>query len=70
VRRPAPFALALLAGGWALTPVAREPFPVAVVAARNALLLAALVLVVRALQPRRQQQLFDRGRPALDVRLD
>jgi Glycosyltransferase family 87 len=50
--------------------VAREPFPVAVVAARNALLLAALVLVVRALQPRRQEQLLDRGRPALAVRLD
>jgi uncharacterized membrane protein len=50
--------------------VAREPFPVAVVAARNASLLAALVLVVRALQPRRQEQLLDRGRPALAVRLD
>jgi hypothetical protein len=50
--------------------VAREPFPIAVVAARNALLLAALVLVVRALQPRRQEHLLDRGRPALAVRLD
>jgi hypothetical protein len=50
--------------------VAREPFPVAVVAARNALLLAALVLVVRALQPRRQEQLLDGRRPALAVRLD
>jgi glycosyl transferase family 87 len=50
--------------------VAREPFPVAVVTARNAVLLAALVLVVRALQPRRQEELLDRGRPALAVRLD
>jgi hypothetical protein len=50
--------------------VAREPFPVAVVAARNAVLLAALVLAARALQPRRQEQLLDRGRPALAVRLD
>jgi hypothetical protein len=50
--------------------VAREPLPIAVVAVRNALLLAALVLVVRALQPRRQEHLLDRGRPALAVRLD
>jgi hypothetical protein len=50
--------------------VAREPFPVAVVVARNAVLLAALILAVRALQPRRQEQLLDRGRPALAVRLD
>jgi hypothetical protein len=50
--------------------VAREPFPVAVVTARNAVLLAALMLVVRALQPRRQEELLDRGRPALAVRLD
>jgi Glycosyltransferase family 87 len=50
--------------------VAREPFPVAVVATRNALLLAALVLAVRALQPGRQEQLLDSGRPALAVRLD
>jgi uncharacterized membrane protein len=47
--------------------VAREPLPVAVVAARNAMLIAGLVL---ALQPRRQEQLLDRGRPALAVRLD
>ena len=50
--------------------VAREPFPVAVVAARNAMLVAALLLAIRALQPRRQEQLLDRGRPALAVRLD
>jgi len=50
--------------------VAREPFPLAVVAARNALLLAALALAVSALQPRRQKQLLDRRRPAFAVRLD
>jgi uncharacterized membrane protein len=50
--------------------VAREPFPVAVVVGRNAVLLVALTLAVRALQPRRQEQLIDRGRPALVVRLD
>jgi Glycosyltransferase family 87 len=50
--------------------VAREPFPIAVVTARNAVLLATLFLAVRALQPRREEQLLDRGRPALAVRLD
>jgi hypothetical protein len=50
--------------------VAREPFPLAVVAVRNAVLLAALLLAVRALERRRQQQLLDPGRPALAVRLD
>jgi Glycosyltransferase family 87 len=43
--------------------VAREPFPLVLVAARNAALLAALALALRALMPsplRRQQQLLDR----------
>jgi hypothetical protein len=50
--------------------VAREPLAVALVAARNLALLAVLVLSVRALQLRRHEQLLDRGRPALAVRLD
>jgi Glycosyltransferase family 87 len=50
--------------------VAREPLPLALVALRNAVLLAALVLTVRVLQPRAQEQLLDRGRPAVAVRLD
>jgi hypothetical protein len=50
--------------------VAREPLAIALVAARNLALLAVLVLSVRALQLRRQQELLDRGRPALAVRLD
>jgi hypothetical protein len=50
--------------------VAREPLALALVALRNAALLTALVLAVRELQPRRQEQLFDRGRAPLAVRLD
>jgi hypothetical protein len=50
--------------------VAREPLALALVAARNAALLAALVLALRALQPRRQEQLLDRGGAALAVRVD
>jgi hypothetical protein len=50
--------------------VAREPLAIALVAARNLALLAVLVLSVRALQLRRQQELLDRGRPTLAVRLD
>jgi hypothetical protein len=50
--------------------VAREPLAVALVAVRNAALLAVLVLAVRELQPRGQEQLFDRGRTPLAVRLD
>jgi uncharacterized membrane protein len=50
--------------------VAREPLAVAVVVARNLALLAALVLAVRELQPRRHQQLVDARRAALAVRLD
>jgi hypothetical protein len=50
--------------------VAREPLAIGLVAARNLALLAVLVLSVRELQLRRQEQLLDRGRPALAVRLD
>jgi hypothetical protein len=50
--------------------VAREPLALALVAVRNAALLAAVVFAVRELQPRRQEQLFDRGRTPLAVRLD
>ena len=50
--------------------VAREPLAIALVVARNLALLAVLVLSVRALQLRRHEQLLDRGRPALAVRLD
>jgi hypothetical protein len=50
--------------------VAREPLAVALVAVRNIVLLAALVLAVRELQPRRQEQLFDRGRAPVAVGLD
>jgi hypothetical protein len=50
--------------------VAREPLPLALVAFRNAALLAAVVLAVRELQPRGQEQLFDRGRTPLAIRLD
>jgi hypothetical protein len=50
--------------------VTREPLAVALVAVRNLALAAVIVLAVRELQPRRQQQLLDGGRPALAVRLD
>jgi Glycosyltransferase family 87 len=50
--------------------VDREPFPIAVIAARNLLLLAVLVLALRALRPSRQQQLLDRERPPARVALD
>jgi hypothetical protein len=50
--------------------VGREPLALALVAVRNAALLAAVVLAARELQPRRQEQLFDRGRAPLAVRLD
>jgi hypothetical protein len=50
--------------------VAREPAALALVAARNLALLAVLVLSVRALQPRGQEQLLDRGRAALAVNAD
>jgi hypothetical protein len=50
--------------------VDRQPFPLALVTLRNAALLAVLVLAFRELQPRAQEQLLDRGRTALAVRLD
>jgi hypothetical protein len=50
--------------------VAREPLALVLVAARNAALLAVLVLALRELQPRRQEQLLDRRRAALAVRVD
>ncbi len=50
--------------------VAREPLALVLVAVRNATLLAVLVLAVRALEPRRQEQLLDRRRAALAVRVD
>jgi hypothetical protein len=50
--------------------VDREPFPVAVVAVRNLLLLAVLVLALRALGAARQQQLLERDRPSVPVALD
>jgi hypothetical protein len=50
--------------------VDREPFPIAVVAARNLVLLAVLVLALRALRSARQQQLLDPQRPPAGVALD
>jgi hypothetical protein len=50
--------------------VAREPAAVALVTARNLALLAVLILSVRALQPRWEEQLLDRGRAALAVHVD
>ncbi len=49
--------------------VEREPLALALVAARNVVLLVALVLAVRELQPRGQEQLFDRPRAPVAVRL-
>jgi hypothetical protein len=50
--------------------VAREPPAIALVALRNLALLAVLALSLRELQPRRQDQLLDAGRPAVVARLD
>jgi Glycosyltransferase family 87 len=50
--------------------VAREPLAIALVALRNLTLLAVLGLSLRELQPRRQDQLLDAGRPAVLARLD
>jgi Glycosyltransferase family 87 len=50
--------------------VDREPFPVAVIAARNVVLLAVLFLALRGLRSARQQQLLDRDRAAARVALD
>jgi glycosyl transferase family 87 len=50
--------------------VARDPLALALVALRNAALITALVLAVRELEPRGQEQLFDRRRTSLAVRVD
>jgi hypothetical protein len=50
--------------------VAREPWALALVAVRDVVLLAALVLAVRELQPRGQEQLFDGRGPTVAVRVD
>jgi uncharacterized membrane protein len=50
--------------------VGREPFPVAVVALRNLVLLAVLFLALRALRAARHQDLLERDRPPLGVPLD
>jgi hypothetical protein len=50
--------------------VAREPAALGLVAVRNAVLLAALVLSLRELRARGQEQLLDRRRAPLAVRLD
>ena len=50
--------------------VDREPFPVAVIAVRNLVLLAILVLALRALGSARQQQLLDRPGAPVRVALD
>jgi MFS family permease len=50
--------------------VDREPFPVALVAVRNLVLLVVLFLALRALGSARQQQLLDRERSAVPVALD
>jgi hypothetical protein len=50
--------------------VAREPLALVLVALRNAALLAVLVLALRELLPRGQEQLLDRRRAALTVRVD
>jgi uncharacterized membrane protein len=50
--------------------VAREPLAIGLVALRNLALAAVVGLAVRELQPRRQQDLLDRRRPAVAVGLD
>jgi Glycosyltransferase family 87 len=50
--------------------VDREPFPVAVIALRNLVLIAVLVLALRALRSALHQQLLERGRPPARVALD
>jgi Glycosyltransferase family 87 len=50
--------------------VDREPFPVAVVALRNLVLIAVLVLALGALRSALHQQLLERGRPPARVALD
>ena len=50
--------------------VQREPIPVAVIALRNLVLIAVLVLALRALRSTLDQQLLDGGRPPARVALD
>jgi hypothetical protein len=50
--------------------VAREPFPVAVIALRNLVLIAVLVLALRALRATREQDLLEGDRPPARVSLD
>jgi Glycosyltransferase family 87 len=50
--------------------VDREPFPIAVVALRNLVLLAVLLLALRALSSARQQDLLERDGPPVRVALD
>jgi hypothetical protein len=50
--------------------VEREPFPVAVIALRNLVLLAVLALALRALRAARHEDLLDRNRPPDGVPLD
>jgi uncharacterized membrane protein len=50
--------------------VDREPFPVAVIALRNLVLMAVLVLALRALRSARHQHLLERDRPPARVALD
>jgi hypothetical protein len=50
--------------------VGREPFPVAVVALRNLVLLAVLLLALRALRAARHQDLLEGDRPPAGVPLD
>ncbi len=50
--------------------VGREPFPVAVIGLRNLVLLAVLVLALRALRAPRDQDLLERDRPPAGVALD
>jgi hypothetical protein len=50
--------------------VDRDPFPVAVIALRNLVLLAVLLLALRALHAARHQDLLERDRPPVGVPLD
>jgi hypothetical protein len=50
--------------------VGREPFPVAVIALRNLVLLAVLFLALRALRAARHQDLLEGDRPPVRVPLD
>jgi len=50
--------------------VDREPFPVAVIAVRNLVLVAVVLLALRALGSAREQDLLERDRPPARVALD